>query len=330
MTFANETPTSPICYVPSQPDPLAAATKRALKASPVQLFFRDVKVLFRQLRLLPWLFLPFPSKAQYAELSPRTRIHKSGETVLQVLLFVLETTLLLTFIPTFILLPGSVSLPAMILALLLIYLISLPMSGPATAKSKTETKNDRYQNERWVFINGCASGRSNLQGDIDTISGVFGRPVLGIHNRTFGLVADIAECLIQRVFDYKTTDVRVAYEQVKSMVYDPNVDKVVLIGHSQGGIVISLVVDQLLTEVPQSVISKLEICELAAIMISFAFSHRYFCPLQRGNLADGLNIPDTFGSAAAHFSNPPLSLDPLTPKSFKLPKPQLLIPHIEQ
>ncbi len=52
--------------------------------------------------------------------------------------------------------------------------------------------------------------------------------------------------------------------------------KVILIGHSQGGIIISLVIDQLFTELPTSCMAKLEIY--------------------------------TFGSAASHFSNPLVSM----------------------
>lgn len=48
-----------------------------------------------------------------------------------------------------------------------------------------------------------------------------------------------------------------AYDYVKACVTDPTVNKLVLIGHSQGGIVISLIIDQLLADIPASYISKL-------------------------------------------------------------------------
>lgn len=75
-------------------------------------------------------------------------------------------------------------------------------------------------------------------------------------------------------------DVRVTYSYVKATLVDPTVSKVVLIGHSQGGIIISLVIDQLFTELPASCMSKLEIY--------------------------------TFGSAASHFSNPLASMTSMT------------------
>ena len=49
---------------------------------------------------------------------------------------------------------------------------------------------------------------------------------------SYGLVADLIECLIQRCFSYRTMDVRVTYDYVKACLIDPTVTKVVLIGVS--------------------------------------------------------------------------------------------------
>ena len=125
---------------------------------------------------------------------------------------------------------------------------------------------------------------------------------------SYGLPADIMECLIQRCFGYKTKDVRIAYSYVKAVLVDPTVEKVVLIGHSQGGLIASLVLDELFAELPLSSMSKLEVY--------------------------------TFGSAASHFSNPLVSLTmeaetPVSPTSLSAihfdlpPRPKHVIPHIE-
>ena len=114
--------------------------------------------------------------------------------------------------------------------------------------------------------------------------------------------------MIQRCFSYKTKDVRIAYSYVKAVLVDPTVKKVVLIGHSQGGLIASLVLDELFSELPTSCMSKLEIY--------------------------------TFGSAASHFSNPLISLtieaeNPVPQTSpagvhFDLPpQPKRVISHIE-
>ena len=48
-----------------------------------------------------------------------------------------------------------------------------------------------------------------------------------------------------------------AYEYVKSYLSDPTVNKVILVGHSQGGIIVSMVVDRLLADLPIETVSKL-------------------------------------------------------------------------
>ena len=121
-------------------------------------------------------------------------------------------------------------------------------------------------------------------------------------------MADILECLVQRCFSYKTKDVRIAYSYVKAALVDRRINKVVLIGHSQGGLIVSLVLDELFSELPASCMAKLEIY--------------------------------TFGSAASHFSNPLVSLPteaggPVSQPSpsavhFDLPpQPKRVILHIE-
>ena len=52
-------------------------------------------------------------------------------------------------------------------------------------------------------------------------------------------------------------DVRFAFDTTKALLADPSVKKVVLIGHSQGGIIASLVLDQLYADLPIETISKL-------------------------------------------------------------------------
>lgn len=100
----------------------------------------------------------------------------------------------------------------------------------------------------------------------------FGRPVLGIHNRTAGILFDVVECLIQRNCTYATSDVRICYRIIRDVLYDPSKSKVIFILHSQGAIEGGLVLDWLLQETPQDLLSKLEVY--------------------------------TFGNAANHFNNP--------------------------
>lgn len=61
-------------------------------------------------------------------------------------------------------------------------------------------------------VNGVATSSSGLQAILDYLHREFGRAVIGVHNRTFGIWFDLIECMVQRDLSWPTTDVRVGYE----------------------------------------------------------------------------------------------------------------------
>ncbi|KAJ9148626.1 p-hydroxylaminobenzoate lyase [Pleurostoma richardsiae] len=134
-----------------------------------------------------------------------------------------------------------------------------------------------HEHEQWIFLNGVAVGEHWMKNNLNRLALTFKRPVLGIHNRTSGIIFDVVECLIQRNFCYATSDVRVCYSKIKEKLYDPKFSKVIFILHSQGGIEGGLVLDWLLQELPQDLLAKLEVY--------------------------------TFGNAANHFNNPHRHVD---------------------
>ena len=62
---------------------------------------------------------------------------------------------------------------------------------------------------------------------------------------------------MQRCFAYSTLDVRVAYQEIYNHITRQEVKKIVLLAHSQGGLIASLVVDRLFSELPSEVVGKL-------------------------------------------------------------------------
>ncbi|KAF9735727.1 hypothetical protein PMIN06_010115 [Paraphaeosphaeria minitans] len=129
-----------------------------------------------------------------------------------------------------------------------------------------------HPGERWIYLNGVSVGRHWLQSNLDRLARTFRRPVTGVHNRTYGLLFDLVQCILERDFLYATTDMRRSYAAVKAALLEPATEKVVLILHSQGGIEGGIILDWLLTEVDRACVAKCEIY--------------------------------TFGSAANHFNNP--------------------------
>lgn len=131
---------------------------------------------------------------------------------------------------------------------------------------------EQHDDECWIFINGVSVGRHWLQANLNALSSIFGRRIIGIHNPTYGIIFDLLECIIQRDCNFVTDDIRRGYAEVKKNLLDQTKRKVVLIAHSQGGIEAGAILDWLLDDLPSDIIGKLEIY--------------------------------TFGSAANHFNNP--------------------------
>ncbi|KKY29644.1 hypothetical protein UCDDA912_g10440 [Diaporthe ampelina] len=128
-----------------------------------------------------------------------------------------------------------------------------------------------HQREQWVFLNGVAVGKHWLQGNIDRISRTFHRPVLGVHNKTSGIIFDVIQCLLERCLYFGTTDTRGCFAIISDLLRD-NEKKVILILHSQGGLEGSIILDWLMNQHSQEAMRRLEIY--------------------------------TFGNAANHFNDP--------------------------
>lgn len=90
-----------------------------------------------------------------------------------------------------------------------------------------------------------------------------------------GILFDIIESLVQRNFAYATTDVRVAYNTIKETLYNPRYSRVILVLHSQGCILGGLTIDWLLQELPQDLLSKLEVYTFGNAANHFNNPHRY-------------------------------------------------------
>jgi hypothetical protein len=112
---------------------------------------------------------------------------------------------------------------------------------------------------RTRLISTRGSAYASSPANIDMISSIFRRPVLGIHNRSYGVVFDLIECIVQRCFSYATKDTRRTYEYLKAELTDPTATKVVVIAHSQGGIILSASLDMLFADLPSEVFEKLEV-----------------------------------------------------------------------
>ncbi|KAL5051420.1 hypothetical protein BDW71DRAFT_202602 [Aspergillus fruticulosus] len=97
------------------------------------------------------------------------------------------------------------------------------------------------------------------QSNLTLLANIFSREIIGIQNSTKGLLLDIAECLIQRDLNYTTHATRVGRAQLYSALSSEHTKKVVLIAHSQGGIIASAIIDWLIAELGDEELGKLEV-----------------------------------------------------------------------
>ncbi|KAF5019331.1 hypothetical protein F66182_8659 [Fusarium sp. NRRL 66182] len=254
--------------------------------TPWKIFISDVKLFFEHLLYLPYIFFPlWPTRSgQLCELYP------SRENLIDIayhsVLFVTQLGFLvslatLAFLPTFTYL-GYVAIFFAVNELVCWHFNrGIPRSGLKSTEDAWSRRWPQRDNEAWIFLNGICVGQNWFQKNIDRISRTFHRPVVGVHNRTAGVVFDLVQCLIQRALLYATQDVRGCYVLVKKALLDQRKTKVVLILHSQGGIEGGMIIDWLLDEMPLRELQKLEVY--------------------------------TFGNLANHFSNPCRGIDTETP-----------------
>lgn len=114
---------------------------------------------------------------------------------------------------------------------------------------------------KWLFVNGICTDTTGLTNNCLELSSLFDTPIYPIHNITEGIMRDLMECLFGRTFN-KTQEVsNIAYLSVVNSLRDH--DKVILMGHSQGGIICSNVV-KLLHRFNPELVDRLEVYTFAS------------------------------------------------------------------
>ncbi|KAL3426454.1 hypothetical protein PVAG01_03245 [Phlyctema vagabunda] len=251
-------------------------TPLSYTGSPLQLLRHDVFSAFSYYKSLPfiiWPIQPFGS-GDLCELYPsRGNLY---DIFLHLVLLALQLPFLIS-VPFWIFLPfPPLTFVLGIVGFWLVNRVVYQLINGPEMKYQSDPKfaaaRPEHAHEQWVLLNGVAVGRHWLTSNVNRLALTFGRPVLGVHNKTNGILFDVIQCLIQRNFNYATQDVRDCYSTVKELLYEEHLTKVVFILHSQGGIEGGMIIDWLLQEVPQDLLAKLEVY--------------------------------TFGNAANHFNNP--------------------------
>lgn len=149
-----------IKYIPPQMDALASTTTQASRQNPLRLLLHDAVALCSVLRYLPWIIVPFKTLDKSCELYMGPS--NARDLLLQGWLSILEIIFLVAAVPVAMLLPGMLSVGLAMLCCATIFVLSWPMQGAKIAYSMmdddTVLSAEQHGSERWLFVNGCATG----------------------------------------------------------------------------------------------------------------------------------------------------------------------------
>ena len=255
-------------------------------STPLPYTSSPLQLLLSELHLIKDILLNFPASIP-GVLQPFWSVNSEDELcllnaknvrslLLHAILLIVQPLFLLTLIYGLIIpIPASLYLGGVAITLIANYYFCLLLNGDGTPQTSSidlaryrsenpDQKDHDHSDECWIFINGVSVGRDWFQSNLNTLSQIFRRPIIGVHNITYGIIFDLIECLIQRDSCYATTDIRTGYHQVKKSLLEEKNKKVVLLLHSQGGIEGGAILDWLLDDLPASVLGKLEIYTFAS------------------------------------------------------------------
>ncbi len=105
-----------------------------------------------------------------------------------------------------------------------------------------------FRNEHWFFINGILTNGDVAHLNAACISWLFHRPVTLIQNATDGALRDLWECALGKEWYQHTSNTesaRIAFPAIYDALTDDDITKVVVLCHSQGTIIMSIVLNAL-------------------------------------------------------------------------------------
>ena len=116
-------------------------------------------------------------------------------------------------------------------------------SGTRLGAEMFDVGNYNNRDEIWLFVNGICTDRNLAIFNARCLSELFERTITVLHNPTHGIVSDLVECAFERTFDKFCNVSRCVYREVIEALFAGK--RVKLIGHSQGGIIVGRVLQQL-------------------------------------------------------------------------------------
>jgi hypothetical protein len=128
-----------------------------------------------------------------------------------------------------------------------------------------------FPREKWFFINGIMTNDDVAQINAAYLSQLFHRPLTLIQNSTCGLLPDLVECALGKQWQRTTEAAKKAFPALHAALKSEK-EKVVVIAHSQGTILVAVVL-QLLKAITRRAPAR---AEAAAFAVPFGYAEPVF------------------------------------------------------
>ncbi len=113
-----------------------------------------------------------------------------------------------------------------------------------------------FPDEKWFFVNGIMTDDNMAQINAAYLAFLFHRPITLIQNSTDALLVDLIQCVLGKKWHHPTEPVQVAFPAIYDALTDPHKDKVVVVCHSQGTIIMADVLRLLKAITPEPVAAR--------------------------------------------------------------------------
>lgn len=118
--------------------------------------------------------------------------------------------------------------------------------------------------EKWFFLNGICTNPTMWRLNAAYLNGIFQQRIHPLYNPTFGIHKDLAECIMGRTFNIKADVTKRLSEQLLADIQDDDIEKIVIIAHSQGGIISSNLLKGLHCQCAEEIEDKVELYTFAS------------------------------------------------------------------
>lgn len=146
--------------------------------------------------------------------------------------------------------------------------------------------------EAWFFVNGVATNEKVAKWNGKRLRDLFNRPITVLFNPTNGLGMDLVECIFDRTLEWTTEPAKYVRKSLAKALKER--EKVVVIAHSQGGIIVAAALEKLAKKY-QKYLRKLEIYTFACPadeMATMAKCVENFCTTTKPYLEHFVNGQD--------------------------------------